>query len=446
MFPRDDGERSTGSDDSDGSRDATRPPGAPADGNAGLPDVETTTRRSTLRALGAGGLLPFLSVGDAATDENAPPTVAWSRSFDADGGSETFAALARTPDCGFVLAGTTDPVGAERADGWLVKATETGVREWARAVDAGDHVESRFTDVVTLPDVGYGVVGYQTEFAPPDAPEYGERYPTVGRYLRTDFAGNVETGETYGSPTDSAVDLVFESLVRAPDGSLTMAGGVDDFLESEYSRGWLQTTTPSGERQGVEQYTPATGGWWNEFNSHVRMADGGYALAGRTRSRVDGAWLVRTDADGDVRWERTFGTEGSHSFADLVRTADGGYVLAGTADPPDGDSRGWLVAVDANGGLRWERTFAADGGSFAALTRTDDGGYVIVGAADDGVGDGWVVKTDADGRREWDRRLGGACEFGRLNDVLRTGDGGFVTAGERANRSDGRDGWLVKLA
>lgn len=408
-------------------------------------DVVTTDRRSALRALGAGGLLPLLPVGDAAASDDAPPTVAWSRLFDGNGGGDAFSALARAPDCGFVLAGSTTPGGGARGEAWLVKATPTGAEEWRHAT-GGAHTEARFTDVVTVPNVGYGAVGYRAEFAPPDVPEAGERYPTSGWYFETDFAGDRRVSESYASPTDSAVDSVFESLVRAPDGTLAMAGRVDDFPEGAFGRGWLQETTSAGARRWAEQYTPPASGWRNTFNSHVRTADGGYALAGSVGGPSDRGWLMKTGPGGAAQWERTVGTDADarYSFADIVRTDDGGYALAGTAAPYDGGSRGWLVKVDASGAPEWERTFGDDG-SFSSLIRTEDGGYAAVGTTDDEVGDGWVLKTTADGTREWDRRLGWEGEFARLSDVLQTGDGGYVAAGARGVRPDSGDGWLVKL-
>ncbi len=63
-----------------------------------------------------------------------------------------------------------------------------------------------------------------------------------------------------------------------------------------------------------------------------QTSDGGYILVGSTRSYGAGNydfWLVKTNADGDSLWSRTFGGTQSDQCHCVRQTSDGGYILAG---------------------------------------------------------------------------------------------------------------------
>jgi len=85
----------------------------------------------------------------------------------------------------------------------------------------------------------------------------------------------------------------------------------------------------------------------------VQTSDGGYALAGDTRSLGVGEtdfWLVKTDANGNHLWNQTYSGLGYDHAHSMIQTVDGGYALAGDTDPfGAGASDFWLVKTDANG-------------------------------------------------------------------------------------------------
>ncbi len=60
--------------------------------------------------------------------------------------------------------------------------------------------------------------------------------------------------------------------------------------------------------------------------------DGGYVVGGFTFSRgagIDDLWLVKTGADGDTVWTRTYGTAKEELGFSVQQTQDGGYIFAG---------------------------------------------------------------------------------------------------------------------
>ena len=76
--------------------------------------------------------------------------------------------------------------------------------------------------------------------------------------------------------------------------------------------------------------------------SAQQTTDGGYIIAGDTGSDdEDGdAYLVKTDASGNIEWEKTIGGSDYDCSRSVQQTTDGGYILAGdTASygAPEGD-------------------------------------------------------------------------------------------------------------
>jgi hypothetical protein len=186
--------------------------------------------------------------------------------------------------------------------------------------------------------------------------------------------------------------------------------------------------------------------------SLVQTWDGGYALAGSTRSFGAGSddfWLVKTDANGNVQWNKTYGGTGWDYAYALVQMADGGYALAGgTYSSGAGYDDFWLVKTDANGNMQWNKTYGGTGWDCAtALVQTGDGGYALTGSTTSfgsGSNDFWLVKTDASGNMLWNKTYGGTGDDVAWS-LVQTWDGGYALAGITGSfGAGGQDFWLVK--
>jgi hypothetical protein len=116
----------------------------------------------------------------------------------------------------------------------------------------------------------------------------------------------------------------------------------------------------------------------------------------------DDFWLIKTDAAGKMQWNQTYGgPNGDYGFS-LVATSDGGYAVAGsTYSFGAGKFDSWLVKTDAAGNMEWNRTYGGAGSDIAAsLGETLDGGYALAGYTyliGAGNSDLWLVKTDEQG-------------------------------------------------
>ena len=139
-------------------------------------------------------------------------------------------------------------------------------------------------------------------------------------------------------------------------------------------------------------WTRAYGGTHDDCcYSVIEASTGGYVLAGWTHSFGAGqkdVYLLRTDPNGDTVWTRTFGGSANDEGRDIKETYDGGFIIAGwTESFGSGGSDVYLVKTDANGNLMWSKSYgSAEGGDrIYDVKITDDGGFVMAGCWGRGV-------------------------------------------------------------
>ncbi len=214
------------------------------------------------------------------------------------------------------------------------------------------------------------------------------------------------------------------------------------------------------------------------------LPDGSLFLGGESTStngtRISPAfggkdfWVVRLDPSGAVIWERSFGGIGDDQLFALVVVRTNHLLLAGgSSSPPSGNKTSpnyglrdfWLVLLDPDGNIIWERSFGGADDDFATCAaETTDGGFVVAGysrspaggnkvAPNHGEGDFWVVRLDPTGNKLWDQSYGGTGDEEAFG-VVSTPGGSLVVAGNSASLPSGNkhglnyglyDLWLLRL-
>ncbi len=222
------------------------------------------------------------------------------------------------------------------------------------------------------------------------------------------------------------------------DSGYIIAGGI-----SSFGAGRLDVYLVKTDSDGNLMWEKTFGGIFDNSGYSVQMTgDGGYIITGYTHSSKWGGsdvYLVKTDSDGNLMWEKTFGEidDYGRSKDDYGRsvqvTGDGGYIITGnTYYDMTGDYDVYLVKADSRGNLEWSITFGGAVGDYGySVQVTGDGGYIIAGGtASFGAGatDVYLVKTDSDGNLMWEKT------FGRIGSdmgysVQVTGDGGYIITG-----------------
>jgi len=334
---------------------------------------------------------------------------------------------------GLTVTGSNDDMSSITKE-IIVQQSATPIMRWDRTfgVQGDDNAYS----LAHTSDGGYILAGSSDFYI-------GERHWDMdARLVKTDANGNMQWQRTIGGiEFDEAY-----SAMQTSDGGYIFAGRTSSY-GAEFYGIWLVKT----DAKGIEQWNRTFGGNDSDIASSVRQAsDGGYIIAGRTKSFGAGSydfWLVKTDPEGIEQWNRTFGGDSIDSLYSFQQTFDGGYILGGdTRSFGNGLSDFWLVKTDNNGIELWNRTFGGNYRDIAySVQQTSDGGFIMAGVTRSlHWYDCWLVKTDTEGVEMWNRTIVGPNEDNSPNSILQSPDGGYIIAGKTGSVSYGSyDMWLV---
>jgi len=252
----------------------------------------------------------------------------------------------------------------------------------------------------------------------------------------------LDRGRTYGTPW---LDETAQSVVETSDGGFAIAGTSSNIDHPELSDVWLVKADVDGNMEWNMTYSGANK---EQADSVIQTSDEGFAIGGCTNSYGAGLydfWLVKTDESGNAEWNRTYGGADYDYLRSFVETIDGGFAIAGqTRSFGAGNIDFWLVKVDSLGNMEWNKTYGGpEGEQLGAIVETSDG-YALAGwcIQDGSPPDFWLVKTDSIGNQMWNKTYGG--QHSCVRSMVQTGDGGFALVGEAWSANGSVDAWLVK--
>jgi hypothetical protein len=251
--------------------------------------------------------------------------------------------------------------------------------------------------------------------------------------LRTDSLGTQLWSRALGGIRDEEG----RSVLQTTDGGFLVAGWTKSFGPGTptYANVYLIKTNASGDTLWTKNY----GGTGEDCGYSLQTTpDSGFIIAGTTASYGAGgndAYCIKTYANGDTIWTRTYGGPGTEKANAAVRAPSGGYLLAGNTfsfgpGTPD-SSNGYLIRIDETGDTLWTRYFGGTGNDgFHGACAVPDGGFIAVGwSSGDGISVNlFLVRVNNDGDSLWAKRIGGAGHDDGFG-IEPTADGGFVIGG-----------------
>jgi hypothetical protein len=350
----------------------------------------------------------------------------WSMTYGGTGDDAGKGETVQTSDGGYAISGDTNSFGMGGVDFWLVKTDVSGNMEWNKTY--GGALDEISGEMCQTTDGGYALAGSTESFGAGGADFW---------LVKTGADGIAYWSKTYGG-TDFDYAM---SVVQTPDRGYALFGVTESFGAGGQDF-WLVKTDVFGNMEWNKTY----GGTGADYGtSVVQSSDGGYAMAGYTNSFGAGNndyWLVKTDASGNMQWNKTYGGAGADNIYQLRQTSDGGYAMAGYSSS-FGGFRAYLVKTDGTGNMQWNMTYWSP--SMAnCLTQTADGGFAVAGFTSTGGEDIYVAKTDAAGNMEWNKTCGGTGAD-RAYSIIQTSDGGYILTGyTNSYGAGGNDFWLVK--
>src|SRR4051812_30507527 len=165
----------------------------------------------------------------------------------------------------------------------------------------------------------------------------------------------------------------------------------------------------------------------------VSLGDGTFAYS---ENGICGMGVSKANTNGVILWSVRYRGENSCdplAINGIIPVRDGGFILACSSSAARGYNKQvevfgngdiWLVKIDANGTERWQRSYGGVGyDTFAAMTELDDGGFLLCaktqgsGVTGNKTADGngiWLLKLDSRGLKETetviDGQLGGLVQ------------------------------------
>ncbi len=139
---------------------------------------------------------------------------------------------------------------------------------------------------------------------------------------------------------------------------------------------------------------------------------------------MDDIWVINTDSSGNIIWEKCFGGSNHDTPQKLINKGNDEYYIFGSTSSTDGDVQSyhsgssdlWVVKINGQGDLLWEKCYGSpmpdeprdmiltpDGG-FAMLARIRASGGDVSNYY--GSNDNWIAKCDSLGNIEWEITLG----------------------------------------
>jgi hypothetical protein len=310
--------------------------------------------------------------------------IQWAKTYGGTGDDGAFS-VQQTSDGGYIVAGTTGSFGAGDGDIFLIKTYANGNIQWAKTYRGTNYDVA--SSVQQTSDGGYIVAGYTVSFGASGEDIF---------LIKTDTNGNVQWAKTYGGTDFDRAS----SVQQTSDGGYIVAGYTESFGAGDGDI-FLIKTDANGNIQWAKTY----GGTSNDYaNSVQQTSDGGYIVAGYTASFGAGGdiFLIKTDANGNIQWAKTYGGTSVEVAFSVQQTSDGGYILAGLIDSfGAGDYDIFLIKTDANGNIQWAKTYGGTDLDWAfSVQKTSNGEYIVAGfTASFGTGydDIFLIKTDANG-------------------------------------------------
>jgi len=193
----------------------------------------------------------------------------------------------------------------------------------------------------------------------------------------------------------------------------------------------------------------------------VQTSDGGFAMLGFAHSFSTGSFLIKTNADGNLEWNKTIGGYGQGAYS-FIQTLDGGFAFVGThhnasavsgyipvGRMPEGYwAFIWLAKADEYGNLEWNQTYDGMSGYYDgySLVQTSDEGYALAGTfSNDTEHDNLLlIKTDSYGNLEWSKSYDGSQQETEPK-LVQTSDGGYALVCRTfVDTKVAPDIWLIK--
>lgn len=260
-----------------------------------------------------------------------------------------------------------------------------------------------------------------------------------------------------GEPTPTPVPRAPTTVGVVPTRTLVRPTATPVPPSATPAKAPISTPTTLPEPSPSPEPGASSNTWWKTYGgnrntvsgSFLIADDGGFLVVGTTNLRSEpeqlgDLYLLRTDAEGRIRWERTYGGEGYDAGQSISETGDGNLLIAGTTRSFGAQGMdAYLLKVDRDGKELWSKTYGGPLDEIVgAVGQMPDGSYILGGnvvdpndfVADPGAaGYGgfagrsnlYLLKIDGEGNELWSRAYDSEDNVLAVSGTL-TPDGGLL--------------------
>ena len=349
-------------------------------------------------------------------------TMKWQKCFGGSG-SDGAKSIVQANGSGYLIVGSTDSqdgdvkgrhgVDAEdlrsRTDVWVIKIDTAGTMEWQVCV--GGSMGEWGNDVSRCKNGGYILVGHAWSDDGDVQGRHGDDYGDAWVVKLSD-QGSVEWQRCIGG---TGIDLL-NYVAELDDGGFLLTGRTNsndgDVVDRKGWResAWVVKLSKAGSllwQSYVDQ---------DSYEAQCGIEDAsGNIICTTSASKADRRRLTqvhRFSPDGAVLETKQVGNGGGDDAFDLAPIEDGGFVLAGSSWSSGGEgmknngkSDVWLVELDKNLLVNWQRCYGGSEEEEAkSIQAIKGGGFVVFGSTESidgdllgkrgGDRDVWVLKLD----------------------------------------------------
>lgn len=266
--------------------------------------------------------------------------------------------------------------------------------------------DTLFTKVLTRPDTG-DVLITMVQTRP-------NKIMLIGWTYNDTMSGNADllfiTVDTMGNEVNrvvwggSGTDYVNSSCLKDANGSVLMTGSTQSFGAGAGSS-WVLETDSVGNVIWHEEYSGISSQSDGGIGISKLITDAGFIVCGAYNNSADSfhGYMMRIDSNGNQNWIKKYNYSGTNALYAVVELPDGSFVASGSTTNTDDESQaGWLIKTDANGDTLWTRTYNPSDGIdlIRNMLVLPNGDIVMVGfgrGENSTTQDGWILRVDSMG-------------------------------------------------
>ncbi len=328
-------------------------------------------------------------------------------------------------DGGYIVLADTES-DTSSMDYMIIKVLPDGEIDWQKNY-GGEGVE-RPAQIIPDNEDGFYVIGSSSS----KEGEYSNNHGSFDVWLaHFNLAGKLLWHTNYGgSGTDNGLDILHKENGNFLIAGTTSSSDVDVEHNNGLSDIWLIEINSEGNILWEKTY----GGSDNEYFGGFYVDESeNIFIVGGTKS-TDGdvsfnhgdkdVWIIKTDAEGNLLRERTFGGSDSDDGKIIRKSLTNNLIITALTRSEDGDitklfgmNDFWILEIDKYAELLWQRSYGGSKNDAPKDMLVTEDGYLIGGTTysfdgniteNKGRSDVWMLKIYQDGVMNWQKTFGGS--------------------------------------